>query len=123
MRWQILSRTPIKKRPPVFQIEVPYGRMLGFGCVKSGERFGDPDCLVETKAFAYLRVSGRGRVDGDGFTRQLTAIKKYAAANKIKIVRVFREEGVSGTWEDRPAFSEMGVLHQQRRAHRASRAP
>jgi DNA invertase Pin-like site-specific DNA recombinase len=66
-----------------------------------------------TKAFAYLRVSGRGQVDGDGFTRQLTAIKKYAAANNIKIVRVFREEGVSGTtdWESRPAFSEMmGVL-------------
>lgn len=68
---------------------------------------------METKAFAYLRVSGRGQVDGDGFTRQLTAIKKYAAANNIKIVRVFREEGVSGTtdWEDRPAFSEMmGLL-------------
>ena len=45
--------------------------------------------------------------------RQLTAIKKYAAANNIKIVRILREEGVSGTteWEHRPAFSEMmGLL-------------
>lgn len=52
-------------------------------------------------------------MDGDGFTRQLTAIKKYAAANDIKVVRIFREEGVSGCtdWESRPAFSEMmGLL-------------
>lgn len=62
-----------------------------------------------TKAFAYLRVSGKGQIEGDGFTRQLEAIKKYAAANGIKIVRVYREEGVSGTtdWENRPAFAEM----------------
>jgi DNA invertase Pin-like site-specific DNA recombinase len=61
------------------------------------------------KAFAYLRVSGKGQVEGDGFTRQLEAVKKYAAANDIKIVKVYREEGVSGTtdWEDRPAFAEM----------------
>ena len=64
---------------------------------------------METKAFAYLRVSGRGQVDGDGFTRQLTAIKKYAAANNTKIVRIFRERGVCGAtdWEERPEFSEM----------------
>jgi DNA invertase Pin-like site-specific DNA recombinase len=60
-------------------------------------------------AFAYLRVSGKGQVEGDGFTRQLEAVKKYAAANGIKIAKVFREEGVSGgtDWETRPAFSEM----------------
>jgi site-specific DNA recombinase len=60
-------------------------------------------------AFAYLRVSGKGQIGGDGFTRQLTAIKKYAATQEIKITRIFREEGVSGTadWEDRPAFSDM----------------
>jgi DNA invertase Pin-like site-specific DNA recombinase len=61
------------------------------------------------KAFAYLRVSGKGQVEGDGFQRQLLAIKRYAAANGIKITQVFREEGVSGTKEmvNRPAFSEM----------------
>ena len=65
-----------------------------------------------TKAFGYLRVSGRDQVEGDGFTRQLAAVKKYAVANDIKIVRVFREEGVSGCtdWESRPAFSEMMEL-------------
>jgi len=61
------------------------------------------------KAVAYLRVSGKGQVSGDGFTRQMTAIKKYAAAHDIRIVKVYREEGVSGTkdWEKRPAFAEM----------------
>ena len=70
-----------------------------------------------TKAFAYLRVSGKGQVEGDGFTRQLEAIKKYAKANDIKIIRVFREEGVSGTkdLENRPALSElMTALHSKR---------
>jgi DNA invertase Pin-like site-specific DNA recombinase len=59
-----------------------------------------------TKAFAYLRVSGKGQVEGDGFTRQLEAIKRYALANDIRIVKTFREEGVSGTTEldNRPAL-------------------
>jgi DNA invertase Pin-like site-specific DNA recombinase len=59
-----------------------------------------------TKAFAYLRVSGKGQIDGDGFNRQQAAIKAYAAALSIRIVKVFREEGVSGTTEleNRPAL-------------------
>jgi DNA invertase Pin-like site-specific DNA recombinase len=67
-----------------------------------------------TKAHAYLRVSGKGQVDGDGFTRQLKAIREYAAAHDVKIVKVYREEGVSGTTEsaNRPAWSElMTALH------------
>jgi|HubBroStandDraft_1064217.scaffolds.fasta_scaffold20363_3 DNA invertase Pin-like site-specific DNA recombinase len=61
------------------------------------------------KAFAYLRVSGKGQVSGDGFPRQLKAIREYAAAHDITIARVFREEGVTGTKEtmDREAFAEM----------------
>jgi DNA invertase Pin-like site-specific DNA recombinase len=62
-----------------------------------------------TKAFAYLRVSGKGQIDGDGFPRQLAAVKAYAGEHEFKIVRVFREEGVSGTVEgmDRPTWAEM----------------
>jgi DNA invertase Pin-like site-specific DNA recombinase len=66
------------------------------------------------KAFAYLRVSGKAQIEGDGFTRQLEAIRRYAAEHEIKIVRVYREEGVSGTkdLENRPAFVElMTALH------------
>lgn len=67
-----------------------------------------------TKAHAYLRVSGKGQVDGDGFPRQLKAIREYAAAHDLKIVNVYREEGVSGATDslDRPAFSNMmAALH------------
>jgi DNA invertase Pin-like site-specific DNA recombinase len=61
------------------------------------------------KAFAYLRVSGKGQVKGDGLPRQIEAVRRYAAANEIKIVRVFEEKGVSGTLDgmDRPAWIEM----------------
>jgi len=67
-----------------------------------------------TKAFAYLRVSGKGQVDGDGFTRQLAAVRHYANAHDVKIARVFREEGISGSkdLENRPALLElMTALH------------
>lgn len=67
-----------------------------------------------TRAFAYLRVSGKGQVEGDGFTRQLKAIREYAAANDIKIANAYREKGVSGTkdLENRPALLElMTALH------------
>ena len=66
------------------------------------------------RAHAYLRVSGKGQIEGDGFTRQLKAIRDYAAAHDLKVVNVYREEGVSGTEEsaDRPAWSElMTALH------------
>ena len=60
-------------------------------------------------AFAYLRVSGKGQVDGDGFPRQREAIRQYAAAHGIRIVCEYQEQGVSGSkgLEERPAFVEM----------------
>ena len=61
------------------------------------------------KAFGYLRVSSSGQVDGDGFPRQREAIKKWAAAHGVTIVRWFEEKGVSGTLLERPALSEMMV--------------
>lgn len=62
-----------------------------------------------TKAFAYLRVSGKGQLGGDGFTRQREAIRRYAAANDLKIAHEYREGGVCGATEgmDRPAWVEM----------------
>lgn len=62
-----------------------------------------------TKAFSYLRVSGKGQLDGDGFPRQRAAIKAFAAANGLTVIREFSEKGVSGTVEgmDRPAWAEM----------------
>jgi len=62
-----------------------------------------------TKALAYIRVSGKGQIDGDGLTRQLEAIRTYAAQHDIRLVKIFREMGVSGSkdLENRPAFVEM----------------
>ena len=64
---------------------------------------------THAKAFAYLRVSSKGQVRGDGFPRQSKAIREYVQAHGIRLVKVFREEGVSGTkdLENRPALSEM----------------
>ena len=67
------------------------------------------------KAFAYLRVSGRGQIDGDGFDRQQLACEKYAAGNGYEIAEVFQEKGVSGTKEldDRPALAELFVALEE----------
>ena len=61
------------------------------------------------KAFGYVRVSGKGQVVGDGFTRQEQAIMGYAKKQKIDLAGFFREEGISGTKGkiDRPAFQAM----------------
>lgn len=59
-----------------------------------------------TKAYGYLRVSGRSQVSGDGFPRQEAALRAYAKAHDIKLVKLFQEEGVSGTKDiaHRPAL-------------------
>lgn len=49
------------------------------------------------KAFAYLRVSGRGQVPGDGFPRQTEACRTFAGAHDLTIVQTFEDRGVSGT--------------------------
>ena len=67
-----------------------------------------------TKAFAYLRVSGKGQVDGDGFPRQIAAVRQYAKDHDIRIVKTFQEGGVTGSQEtmDRPEWvAMMAALH------------
>jgi hypothetical protein len=49
--------------------------LLGMGL---DQRAGTLHHATVTTAFAYLRVSGKGQIQGDGFPRQLTAIKGYA---------------------------------------------
>lgn len=61
------------------------------------------------KAYGYLRVSGTGQVEGDGFDRQREVISGFANQAGIVIPRFYEERGVSGTKgeADRPAFQEM----------------
>jgi len=58
---------------------------------------------------AYLRVSGKGQVDGTGLDRQLDTITAWARHGGASVERVYREEGVSGTLDEthRPAFATM----------------
>ena len=65
------------------------------------------------KAYGYLRVSGKGQVDGDGLIRQEQAISDYATAHGIEVASIFREEGVSGTKENRVALAEMMLFLEQ----------
>ncbi len=62
-----------------------------------------------TKAVSYLRVSGKGQVEGDGFPRQREAVERFASRNGFELVGEYRDEGVSGTREldDREGLSEL----------------
>jgi DNA invertase Pin-like site-specific DNA recombinase len=64
---------------------------------------------AKTTAAAYLRVSGRGQVEGDGFDRQRDAITRFAVAHGLEVVAEYRDEGVSGTRElaDRPGLAAL----------------
>ncbi|MCE9560442.1 MAG: recombinase family protein [Planctomycetes bacterium] len=64
---------------------------------------------MSVKAVSYLRVSGKGQVEGDGFERQRVAIQLHAQQHGLEIVREYREEGISGTRDadERPALSEL----------------
>ncbi len=61
------------------------------------------------KAVSYLRVSGKGQVDGDGFPRQRETIARYAKAAGFELVGEYCDEGVSGTkdLDDRDGLSEL----------------
>jgi DNA invertase Pin-like site-specific DNA recombinase len=60
-------------------------------------------------AVSYLRVSGKGQLEGDGFDRQREAVARFAKANGYSIVDEFLDEGVSGTreLEDRPGLASV----------------
>jgi DNA invertase Pin-like site-specific DNA recombinase len=63
----------------------------------------------KTPALSYVRVSGKGQIEGDGFDRQRDAITRFAGRNGYQLVDEFRDEGVSGTKElsDRPGLAAL----------------
>jgi DNA invertase Pin-like site-specific DNA recombinase len=64
---------------------------------------------MKTKIYSYLRVSGKGQIDGDGFPRQRESVSDFARTNRMEIVNEFRDEGVSGTLFDRPGLTDLFV--------------
>lgn len=85
---------------------------LFFRTVDSLGRPWDPSGMATTtkaKAVSYLRVSGAGQVEGDGFTRQRAACEGYAKRAGLELVEEFRDEGVSGTrdLDSRPGLAAL----------------
>lgn len=60
-------------------------------------------------AFGYLRVSGKGQLDGDGEARQKQTILAFAARSGFNILRWFFDGGVTGEMDagERPRYAEM----------------
>jgi len=67
---------------------------------------------MKKPVFGYLRVSGLGQIDGDGFARQREEIERFCAATNREVIRWFEDGGVSGTvdGEDRASYGEMLLL-------------
>jgi DNA invertase Pin-like site-specific DNA recombinase len=59
--------------------------------------------------FAYLRVSGKGQIAGDGPERQRDSIQAFCSTKNLSLMGEKFEAGVSGTVEgmDRPAFTDL----------------
>lgn len=81
------------------------------------------------KVVIYVRVSSEKQVDNYSLDMPEKILKQYAKANDMKVVKVFREEGKSGTNTNRPAYLEMRnfildnqidavVVHKADRLHR-----
>ena len=62
---------------------------------------------VPHKAVIYCRVSTERQVkEGDGLKSQETRCREYARAKGYNVLRVFSDEGVSGSLPNRPAIRE-----------------
>src|SRR6266540_2421394 len=64
--------------------------------------------MKRATAVAYLRVSGKGQLDGFGLDIQEHQVRACAKAVGLRLVEILRDEGVSGTLEaaDRPGLAE-----------------
>lgn len=71
-------------------------------------RRGSP-ILRGMTVYGYLRVSGKGQVDGDGPERQREAIKNFVERHGLALAGEGFDGGISGTVEgmERPEFSRL----------------
>lgn len=59
-------------------------------------------------AVAYMRVSGKGQEEGDGFARQRKAIESHAAGHNLTITNWYQDTQTGkDEWQDRPGWVSM----------------
>ncbi|TSC59956.1 MAG: Resolvase domain [Candidatus Peregrinibacteria bacterium Greene0416_62] len=69
---------------------------------------------MKQRAVIYCRVSSERQVkEGHGLDAQESRGKAYAEQHGYEVVKVFREEGISGGLLDRPAMQEMLLFLEQ----------
>lgn len=61
---------------------------------------------MKRAAYAYIRVSGKGQLEGHGFDRQEETVRAYCKSAGVTVAGVYREAH-TGTEANRPAFQEM----------------
>ena len=72
--------------------------------------------MIKEEAVIYTRVSSAKQVThGSGLQTQEFSCRRYAEENKIKVLKVFSDEGVSGGTTFRPSLNELIDFLKQRK--------
>ncbi len=63
--------------------------------------------MTQNRAAAYVRVSTNSQIDGESLTTQKSTIQAYCASRGWELTKTFKDAGISGTKDDRPALQAL----------------